>query len=191
LGERKGFFTKAVELARFLAIVNVAMADAGLAAWEAKYHYFYPRPVTGIRGATPTTSPLKARMEFWTPLGAPVSNAQRERVNFTPPFPSYPSGHATFGGALFQVFRGVFGTDEVKFTFISDEYNGLNRDAGAPAPRDRRPVTFDNFKRAEFDNARSRIFLGIHWQFDGTEGIKQGNQVATFVLDNLYKPRGF
>ena len=31
--------------------------------------------------------------------------------NFTPPFPAYPSGHAGFGGALFQILRRFYGTD--------------------------------------------------------------------------------
>src|SRR5262249_196330 len=40
-----------VELARLLALVNTAMADAGIAIWESKYYYDFWRPVTGIREA--------------------------------------------------------------------------------------------------------------------------------------------
>ena len=40
-----------VALARLLALVNTAMADAGIAIWESKYHYEFWRPVTGIREA--------------------------------------------------------------------------------------------------------------------------------------------
>ena len=36
--------TDVVELARLLALVNVAMADAGIAIWESKYHYKFWRP---------------------------------------------------------------------------------------------------------------------------------------------------
>ena len=57
------------------------------------------------------------------PLGAPASNLTGP--NFTPPFPAYPSGHAGFGGALFQVLRRFYGTDRVAFTFVSDELNGV------------------------------------------------------------------
>jgi hypothetical protein len=178
LNEKAGAFTTDLELARYLALVNVAMADAGIAAWEAKYFYHYPRPVTAIRESATENA-------FWSPLGAPVTNALPGRVNFTPPFPAYPSGHAVFGGTLFQVFRGYWG-DDVKFEFVSDEYNGKNSDPGAPAPRPLKPRSYQNFTEAERENGRSRIYLGIHWQFDADEGIKQGNQVADFVLKNLY-----
>ena len=60
------------------------------------------------------------------PLGAPGSNLNGP--NFTPPFPAYPSGHAGFGGALFQILRRFYGTDDIAFTFVSDEFNGTTRD---------------------------------------------------------------
>jgi hypothetical protein len=40
-----------LELARLLALINVAMADAAIASWESKYYYAFWRPVTGIREA--------------------------------------------------------------------------------------------------------------------------------------------
>jgi hypothetical protein len=188
LQEKRADFPDALTLARYLALVNVAMADAGISSWEAKYYYLYPRPVTAIRAATPANSPITQALPFWAPLGAPVSNARPGRVNFTPPFPSYTSGHAVFGGAVFQVFRRFNNWgDGIPFTFVSDEFNGLNRDAGAAEPRPRRPANFATFTAAETANARSRIFLGIHWQFDADEGVKQGSQIANYVFDNLYE----
>ena len=184
--EKNGQFTNGLELARFLAILNVAMADAGIAAWEAKYTFLFPRPVTYIRGAQPGTTPISAAMPKWAPLGAPVTNGKPDRVNFTPPFPSYPSGHAVFGGAVFEVFRKVFKSDD-QFTFLSDEYNGLNRDSNGIGNRPKHPVTFLSFTAAEAENGKSRVYLGIHWQFDADDGIKQGNAVADYILDNLYK----
>ncbi len=124
----------AVELARLLALVNVAMADAGVAIWESKYLYGFWRPVTGIREASPGTGPTGAGDgnpatigdPTFTPLGAPASNLTGP--NFTPPFPAYPSGHAGFGGALFQTLRNFYGTDRIAFTFVSDEFNGVTLD---------------------------------------------------------------
>lgn len=111
LKERRDTFASALELARFLALVNVAMADAGVAAWEAKYYYLYPRPVTLIRATTldPLPAPLTVPMRFWTPLGAPVTNGKPGSVNFSPPFPAYPSGHATFGGGALPGIPAVLG----------------------------------------------------------------------------------
>jgi hypothetical protein len=182
LKEKRDKFADALELARYLALVNVALADAGIGAWEAKYYYRYPRPVTAIR----ETSAPDSAQRFWAPLGAPVSNAQPGRVNFTPPFPSYPSGHAVFGGALFEILRKYYGTNDIAFDFVSDEFNGHNRDAGESTPR---PLTlrhFDHLSDAESENGMSRIYLGIHWRFDSLKGIEQGNKIGDVVFDSLF-----
>ena len=108
-------------------------------AWESKYHYDFWRPITGIRESDPGTGPTGAGDgnpntvgdPTFTPLGAPASNLQGP--NFTPPFPACASGHATFGGALFQTLRRFYGTDHIGFTFVSDEFNGVTRQPGQRA----------------------------------------------------------
>jgi hypothetical protein len=177
IAKQKG--SSGVELARLLALINVAMADAGLAAWEAKYNYEFGRPITAIResGAGSGGDPI------WTPLGAPASN--KIGPNFTPPFPAYPSGHATFGSALFQVLRKFYGTDRIRFTFVSDEFNGVTLDNQGNV-RPLLPRRFSNLSQAEEENGQSRIYLGIHWAFDKTEGIFQGRAVADYVMKNAF-----
>ena len=172
-----------VELARLLALVNVAMADAGIAIWESKYHYRFWRPVTGIREADPNDA--TASDPAFTPLGAPASNLNGP--NFTPPFPAYPSGHAGFGGALFQILRNFYGTDRIAFTFVSDELNGETVDANGQV-RPLVPRRFASLSEAEEENGQSRIYLGIHWAFDKTEGIVQGRRVANHVFRNAFEP---
>jgi membrane-associated phospholipid phosphatase len=174
-----------VELSRLLALANVAMADAGIAIWESKYHYKFWRPVAGIREAEGDSNPGTEADPGYSPLGAPASNAGG--VNFTPPFPAYPSGHAGFGGALFQVLRRFYGTDEIAFTFISDEFNGVTQDDEGNV-RPSRPRSFPDLSAAEEENGQSRIYLGIHWSFDKTEGIAQGRLVADEVFENLFAP---
>jgi len=182
-----------VELARMLALVNVAMADAGIASWESKYYYQLWRPTSGIResdlGTGPTGAgdgnPLTLGDPNFTPLGAPASNLRG--LNFTPPFPAYPSGHATFGAALFQTLRNVYRTDIIPFTFVSDEFNGVTRDNQGRV-RPRRPRSFASLSQAEEENGQSRIYLGIHWAFDKTEGIAQGRRVADHVFSNAFVP---
>src|SRR5213078_2967371 len=89
-----------------------------------------------------------------TPLGAPASNLTGP--NFTPPFPSYPSGHGAFGGALFQTLRKFYGTDNIAFTFVSDEFNGVTRDnAGNVRPLVTR--SFSSLSQTEEENGQSRI----------------------------------
>ena len=184
-----------VDLARLLALVNVAMADSGIAIWESKFYYDFWRPVTGIRESDPGTGPtgvgdgndLTIGDVTFSPLGAPASNLNGP--NFTPPFPAYPSGHAGFGGALFQILRRFYGKDKIPFTFISDEFNGVTEDSnGNPRPLIER--RFSSLSEAEEENGQSRIYLGIHWSFDKTEGIRLGNRVGDYVFDHAFrKPR--
>jgi membrane-associated phospholipid phosphatase len=171
--------------ARLLALVNVALADAGIAIWESKYHYRFWRPVTAIREADADGNSETEADPAFTPLGAPASNLTVP--NFTPPFPAYPSGHAGFGGALFQVLREFFGRDDLSFEFVSDEFNGRTRDNQGNL-RPRRPRRFSTLSEAEEENGQSRIYLGIHWNFDKTAGIAQGNAVARHVVANLFRP---
>src|SRR5437879_4452434 len=173
--------TGPMELARLLALINVAMADAGIAIWESKYHYEFWRPVTGIR--EPDGNRSTPQDPTYSPLGAPASNL--DGPNFTPPFPAYPSGHAGFGGALFQILRNFYGPDHIAFTFVSDEFNGETVDnQGKLRPLVQR--SFSSLSEAEEENGQSRIYLGIHWVFDKTEGIAQGRRVADSVFRKAF-----
>lgn len=68
--------------ARTLAYMNMAIMDAGISCWDAKYYYHYPRPIQAIPG-------------FKTILG-------------TPNFPAYTSGHSTFSAAGAEVLSYIF-----------------------------------------------------------------------------------
>ncbi len=183
-----------LEVARLLALINVAMADAGLAVWDSKFHYDVWRPVTGIREADQNTGPTglgdgnpdTVCDPKFQPLGAPASNLNGP--NFTPPFPSYPSGHAGFGGSLFEILRRFYGTDDIAFTFVSDEFNGVTRGNDSQV-RPLMPRSFNSLSQAEEENGQSRIYLGIHWRFDKTAGIAQGRQVADYVFEHMFRPR--
>jgi hypothetical protein len=186
--------TEFLDLVRLLAIANTAMADAGIAIWESKYFYQFWRPVIGIRESDRGTGPTgegdgnRATIgdPAFTPLGAPASNL--DGPDFTPPFPAYPSGHAGFGGALFEVLRQFYRRDDISFTFVSDEFNGVTKGADGEV-RPREPRHFNSFSQAEEENGQSRIYLGIHWSFDKTQGIAQGRQVARYVMRNAFRPR--
>jgi membrane-associated phospholipid phosphatase len=159
------------------ALANVAMADAAIAAWESKYFYQYVRPVTAIRNASKETA-------SWYPLGAPNTNTKGP--NFTPPFPAYPSAHASIGGALFEILR-KFWPDRTPFLFVSDEWNGKNSDVDGYR-RPFWPIYFNSFREAEKENAQSRIYIGIHWQFDADRGIEQGNLVGDYLFRHAFRP---
>jgi hypothetical protein len=173
-----------VELARLLALANLAMGDAAITSWDSKFFYQFWRPITGIREADTDGNPLTTKDPTFTPLGAPASNLAGP--NFTPPFPACPSGHATFGGAVFQLLRRFYKTDRFAFTFISDEFNGSTRDNQGNL-RPLRPRSFTSFSQAEEENAQSRIYLGIHWSFDKDEGIALGRKVGDYVFEHALR----
>jgi hypothetical protein len=193
IADQKGTTRDAVVLARLLALVNVAMADAALSAWESKFFYQFWRPITGIRESDAGTgpshlgdgNPVTIGDTTFTPLGAPASNLMGP--NFTPPFPAYPSGHAAIGGALFQILRTFYNTDAIPFTFTSDEFNGVTLDHNGNI-RPLIPRSFSSLSQAEEENGQSRIYLGIHWAFDKTQGIAQGRNVANYVFAHAFAP---
>lgn len=183
----------ALELAHTMALVNVAIADATMAVWQSKYDYDFWRPVTAIREASPGTSPsglgdgnpLTQADPAWTPLGAPASNLTGP--DFTPPFPAYVSGHAGLGGATFHMLRRLYG-DRVPFTFVSDEFNGITRDNDGRV-RPRLPRSFATLSQAEEENGQSRIYLGVHWQFDKTAGMALSHKIADYIFSRgLVRP---
>lgn len=115
-----------VRTARMFAYLNMAMMDAGIACWDSKYYYHYPRPINVIPG-------------FKTIAG-------------TPNFPSYPSGHSSFSAAASGILSYMF-----------PEEAAYCHDWALEA-------------------AQSRVYGGIHWNFDATGGTTQGYQVADHVL---------
>jgi vanadium chloroperoxidase len=184
--------------ARLFLLANLAMADAGIEAWFYKYHYDLWRPVVGVREHDPSmgpaaeggAAPLDGRCDpFWRPLGAPKTNDAMSPVRtFTPPFPAYPSGHATFGAAAFHSARlylaaqglatiAADGTDDIAFDFVSDEMNGRSVDPDDTV-RSRHVRRFAGLHQAIYENSVSRVYLGVHWRFDGTTGTDPVSMLA-------------
>src|SRR6266516_5475431 len=95
------------ENARLFALLNLAMADAAICAWDAKYTFHNWRPVTAINFAEPELN----WMSFIV----------------TPPFPDYVSGHSTFSAAAATVLPLFFGTEDLPFTTGSDFLPGVYR----------------------------------------------------------------
>jgi hypothetical protein len=121
----------------------------------------------------------------WAPLGLPVTNDPARRArSLTPGFPAYPSGHATFGATLFQIMALFAGSPAITlqrvldaasggtavtaeaFDFVSDELDGRAVDADG-STRTKHLRRYTNFARPIWENAISRVYLGVHWRFDG------------------------
>ncbi len=158
--------------ARLFGLVNVAQGDAGIVAWDAKYTYNRWRPITAIRLAGTDGNPATIADPNWTPLGAPGGSGQ---PSFTPPFPSYVSGHATFGGTVFTILADFYGTDDIRFTVGSDMLPGVTR-------------SFDSFSAAALENAWSRVYLGLHFWFDESEGLSISDDLGNTISHQIMAP---
>jgi hypothetical protein len=169
LAEQEGLTTS--ERARLFALLNIALADAGICAWDCKYDTAidFWRPITGIREADTDGNPLTLADPSWEPLNA-----------FTPPFPAYTSGHATFAATAAAIFAGFFATDHITHTISTDDplYTGG-------------PRTYTSFSEAAIENGRSRIYLGVHWQFDADDGLVAGTALGNYVYANFLRPVRF
>lgn len=85
LAEKSGL--TADEKTRMYAALNVAMMDAAIACWRAKYTWWTPRPMTKLRET--------------------MASAFLPHL-ITPPHPSYVSGHASVSGAASEVLKKIF-----------------------------------------------------------------------------------
>jgi hypothetical protein len=79
--------------------------------------------------------------------------------------------------------------ERIAFTFVSDEFNGVTRDNSGQV-RALSPRSFATLSQAETENGRSRVYLGIHWDFDCTQGTAQGRAVADFVMRHAFAAVG-
>jgi hypothetical protein len=151
------------ENARLFALLSITVADAAIIAWDVKYAYNNWRPVTGIQHADQDGNPATDADASWLPLLA------------TPPFPSYTSGHSTFSSSSARLLAHFFGTDAVAFSTVSDGLPGVTR-------------SFTSFSQAAEEAGQSRIYGGIHWQFDNQAGLESGRALADHVFFSRLTP---
>ena len=162
--------TNLLETARTFALMNIAMADAGIASWDAKYHYDLWRPIDAIRHADQDGNAATTSESTWIPLLK------------TPPFPTYTSGHSTFSGAASTVLASLFG-DATPFESQTDGHL-----APEQRPLDASQIVtrhFDSFSQAADEAGLSRIYGGIHFNFDNTAGLQLGREVASAAMARL------
>ncbi len=148
--------------ARLLAQLNVAIADATIACWDAKYTYVSWRPVTAIPLADTDGNPKTLPDPAWMPLFA------------TPAHPEYPSAHSCLSAAAGAVLANRFG-DRTHFTMESDQMPGVVR-------------SFKSFSSALDEVKNARIFAGLHFRFSTDDGETLGASVAEYVLDHAVQP---
>ena len=151
------------EKVRLFALVQTALADAGIACWDAKFTFNFWRPITACRGVT--GNPRIVADPDWAPL----------LVN--PSFPEYVSGHSTFSGAAAEVLRRWFGRDDLQFTISSDTLPGVTRH-------------FTSLKTAVDEIGMSRIWGGIHFHSADADGQELGRKVGDWTFDHVLRVTG-
>ncbi len=141
-----------LELALYTYLkVGLALNDAGVACWYSKYHYNVERPVSYIRRVVDLG---------WEP-----------HLWFSPSFPAYPSGHATFGAAAAEVLSDIFGES---YAMLDRSHEGRLEFLGIPR-------SFRSFREMAEENAYSRIPLGVHFRMDSDEGVRHGYAIGRRV----------
>jgi hypothetical protein len=154
--------------ARLCALVNLAMADAVITAWDSKVAYNFWRPLTAIRLGNNDTNPDTVGDPTWEPL-----------IN-TPNYSDHTSGANNVSGAATRALALFFGTENMTFTV-----NTTNTTPGIPQTR-----TYHRFSDASLDVVDARIFEGIHFRFADEDARKQGRHVAQWVFGHFLKPLG-
>ena len=148
--------------ARMFALLNVALADASVSVFEAKYAFDFWRPVTAIRNADLDGNARTTLDLTWSPFLV------------TPAHPEYPSAHAVIQGAGAAVLERFLGR-QYAFDATSVAVPGVVR-------------TFDSFQAFVEDGKIARIYGGIHFRSAVEEGAKQGRKVGRWVMKTLLRP---
>jgi hypothetical protein len=142
--------------ARVLALMNLALADATIAIWNAKNYYDTWRPITAIQQADVNTNPDTKPDPTWTPLIT------------TPAFQEYPAGHPGVSDAAATVLAATYG-DDTAFTATSAGLPGVER-------------SFTSFSSAVAQVEDARVWGGIHFRFATLAAAGVGADVADYVI---------
>jgi hypothetical protein len=153
-----------VQAARMLAMAHVGGADALIACFDAKYHYWFWRPYQAIARADTDGNPATEPDATWRPLRT------------TPNHPEYPSAHACHSTAVAEALRAFFGTDNVRFT-LDSRVTGTTRE-------------YDRFHEAVQDVNEARVLVGFHFRNSDQEGSSLGRRVGRYVVERFFQPLG-
>lgn len=147
--------------AEVFARTGITVNDAFINCWKCKFKFNNERPYTMVRRTIDAN---------WTPFWP------------APPFPGFPSGHATQSGAVATVLTDFFGSN---FAFTDDTHVGRPNDPlTGTAFKARSFTSFDAFAT---ESALSRLYGGIHTRQDNETGLAEGKKIGKNVLSLKFK----
>ena len=153
-----------IDSARFMALVAIALTDASIAVFDAKYHYEFWRPITAIRNGDIDGNPATELEATWQP------------IDNTPMHPEYPCAHCIQSGAATAVIAALLGTTDIPEIALTS--------LTAPGVAHR----WTNLKAFTEEVADARIWAGFHYRFSTRVGTDMGRQVGEYVVKNVMQP---
>ena len=139
----------------------MSQADAVIGVWRSKYDYGFWRPVTAIRLADTDGNPATLADPIWTPL-----------LN-TPNYPEYISGYSAVTGSFTRALADALGTRHLHLTLTSTAVPNAQR-------------TYESGAMLDRDVINARVWLGIHFRFSDTLGVRLGHEVADSIAEHNF-----
>jgi hypothetical protein len=153
-----------IDSARFMALFAIAMTDAYVAVFDAKYHYEFWRPITAIRNGDIDGNPDTEREATWQP------------IDNTPLHPEYPCAHCIQSGAAVAVIEAVLGSADVpEVSMTSSTARGVTH-------------RWTNMTAFAEEVANARIWAGFHYRFSTRVGTDMGRKIGEYVVQHFMLP---
>lgn len=155
-----------LQAARGFGLLNMTQHDALLTAFTGKFLYGFWRPITAIREAARDGNAATDSDPGWTPLLS------------TPPYPGHPGNRACLSASQARLLERLFGRADLPVRVTWNVPNGT-------------PVTRDYASALQLadEEAKSRIWGGIHFEFESLASKGVCTQLADYAADNVLRLR--
>jgi len=153
-----------IESARFMALYTIALTDAYIAVYDAKYAYDFWRPLTAIRNGDLDGNSATDRDATWLPIDP------------TPMHPEYPCAHCIESGAAAAVIEALTGSSDIpEVTMTSVTAPGVTH-------------RWTNMAAFTEEVANARIWAGFHYRFSTQVGTDMGRKIGGYVVETVMQP---
>lgn len=153
-----------VDSARFMALFAIALTDAYIAVFDAKYYYEFWRPITAIRNGDIDGNSATEAEATWQP------------IDNTPMHPEYPCAHCIGSGAAVAVIEALLGTKNTpEVSMTSSTLPGVTH-------------RWSNLGDLADEIANARIWAGFHYRFSTRVGTDMGRKIGRYVVETVMLP---